>query len=51
MRQTEIDEPMFIIVIGIVELDILVVMVGERRNAIMAPILVAEPPATVLIRT
>ncbi len=48
MRQTEIDEPMFIIVIGTGDLIILVVMVGKRRNALMAPILAAERPATVL---
>ncbi|MGB5012542.1 MAG: hypothetical protein WBO68_00820, partial [Pyrinomonadaceae bacterium] len=50
MRQTEICEPMIIIVIGTVELIILVVMVGERRNTLMAPIFAAERPATVLIR-
>ncbi|MGB5015203.1 MAG: hypothetical protein WBO68_14375, partial [Pyrinomonadaceae bacterium] len=48
--QTEIYEPMIIIIIGTVNLIILVVMVGERQNALMAPILSAEWPATVLIR-
>ncbi len=41
---------MIIIIIGTVNLIILVVMVGERQNALMAPILSAEWPATVLIR-
>ncbi|MBK7933211.1 MAG: hypothetical protein KA956_01660 [Pyrinomonadaceae bacterium] len=48
MGQTEIYESTIIIVIGTGDLIILVVMVGKRRNALMAPILAAERPATVL---
>ena len=49
MPQTETDEPMFIIVIGTVEPIILVVMIGDVGNALLAPIFAAERPATVSI--